>query len=67
MMEPICTHKQQNTEKKERKRGSLSWRWHPFAPKNNKTKRKKGGADLCQKLAMAPTKTKTKTKKKKNK
>jgi hypothetical protein len=30
-------------------------------------KKKKGGASLCQKLAMVPTKTKTKTKKKKSK
>jgi hypothetical protein len=63
-MEPTWTHKQQNIEKKERKKGSLTfYRDLVMVPTNSQkqqNKKKKWGAGPCRKLTMATTKTKTK-------
>jgi hypothetical protein len=65
VMEPTCTYKEQNIEKKERKRGAWVfaeiWWWFPPDPRNNEKKRKKRGIGFYWKLVMAPTETKTKT------
>jgi hypothetical protein len=53
-------------KKKKKEEGAVkTWQWCPPAPRSSKTKRKKRGVDLCQKLAMAPTKTQKKKKKRK--
>jgi hypothetical protein len=68
-MEPTCSHKQQNTNKKERKKGSLTFCQDlvmaPTHSQKQQNKKKKGGVGLYRKLVMAPTKTKTKRKRKK--
>jgi hypothetical protein len=62
MMEPTCTHKQQNIDKKEIKRGSFTWWWCPPTPKNNKTKRKKGELAYVESWQWHPPNSKPKPK-----